>query len=150
MKVILFKMDTNDRKIIAELRRDSRMSLSDLSDVIGLSRVTVRTRLDRLINEGTILGFTVILKEDTQRSPVRGLTMLAIEGSGADRIKRQLSGVPAVQAIHATNGKWDLIAELGTETLEELDEVLARIRRMTGVMSSETNLLLATKMSTNK
>ncbi|KAB7615973.1 Lrp/AsnC family transcriptional regulator [Amylibacter sp. SFDW26] len=141
-------MDSRDRQIISELRRDSRMSLSDLSDVIGLSRVTVRSRLDRLVSEGTILGFTVILKEDTQRSPVRGLTMLAIEGIGADRIKRQLGGLSAVQAIHATNGKWDLILELGTETLEGLDEVLSRIRRIDGVMSSETNLLLATKMST--
>ncbi len=143
-------MDIYDRKIISELRRDSRISLSDLANVIGVSRVTVRTRLERLKEQGIILGFTVILKEDTQRSPVRGHMMLSIEGSGADRIKRQLSGVPSVQAIHATNGKWDLIVELGTETLEDLDEVLARIRRMTGVMSSETNLLLATKMSTNR
>lgn len=142
-------MDNYDRKIISELRRDSRMSLSELADVIGLTRVTVRTRLERLKEQGIILGFTVVLKEDTQRSPVRGLTMLAIEGIGADRIKRHLMGLPAVHAIHATNGKWDLILELGTDTLEELDGVLAKIRRIDGVMSSETNLLLSTQMSTS-
>ncbi len=143
-------MDSCDRKIISELRRDSRISLSDLADIIGVSRVTVRTRLERLKEQGIILGFTVVLKEDTHRSAVRGLTMLAIEGIGADRIKRQLGGLPAVQAIHATNGKWDLILEIGTETLEALDTVLATIRRIDGVMSSETNLLLATQMSTSR
>ncbi len=51
----------------------------------------------------------------------------------------------AVQAVHSTNGKWDLIAELGTETLADLDEALAQIRRLDGVTISETSLLLATK-----
>jgi DNA-binding Lrp family transcriptional regulator len=47
--------------------------------------------------------------------------------------------------VHSTNGKWDLIAELGTETLQELDEVIFRIRNIEGVMTSETNLLLSTR-----
>jgi len=50
-----------------------------------------------------------------------------------------------VQAVHTTNGKWDLIAEIGTATLPELDEVIARIRSLEGVTTSETNLLLTTR-----
>jgi DNA-binding Lrp family transcriptional regulator len=140
-------MDEKDSKIISELRRDARMSFSTLAAITGLSRVTVRARLERLINSGAILGFTLILKEDMRHSPIRGHTMLAIEGLGTDRIKRILSGMPAVQAIHSTNGKWDLIVETGTETVEELDIVLGQIRRIQGVTSSETNLLLATQMT---
>ncbi|MEP3276276.1 MAG: Lrp/AsnC family transcriptional regulator [Stappiaceae bacterium] len=142
-------MDKHDHTIIAELRRNARASLSDLSAAIGLSRVTVRTRIDRLVSQGVILGFTVVLKEDTKKSPIRGLTMLGIEGRGTDRIMRHLRGVPAVQAIHSTNGKWDLIVEVGTETVEELDQVLATIRRIEGVNTSETNLLLSTQMTTS-
>ncbi|NIA70544.1 Lrp/AsnC family transcriptional regulator [Pelagibius litoralis] len=141
-------MDSYDTKIIAELRRDARMSLSSLSAAVGLSRVTVRTRLNRLISDGTIVGFTTILADDMQDHPVRGLMMLGIEGRGTDRILRSLGGFTAVQAIHTTNGKWDLIVELGTETLEVLDGVLAKIRRLEGVATSETNLLLATRMTT--
>ena len=73
--------------------------------------------------------------------------MLGIEGRGTDRIVRQLTGLTAVRAIHSTNGRWDLILELGTDTLEALDEVLAQIRRLDGVATSETNLLLATRKS---
>jgi DNA-binding Lrp family transcriptional regulator len=76
---------------------------------------------------------------------VRGLMLIGIEGRGAERIMARLTGIPAVQAVHSTNGKWDLIAELGAETLQELDEVIFRIRNIEGVMTSETNLLLSTR-----
>lgn len=112
--------------------------------------MTVRTRLARLQSEGIIIGFTVVLAEDLQEHPVRGMMMLGIEGKGTDRISRALGGIGAVQAVHSTNGKWDLIVELGTQTLQDLDKVLAQIRKLDGVSISETNLLLATQMTTRR
>ena len=138
-------MDKTDERLIAALRRNARASLSDLALELDLSRTTVRARIERLQLRGDVLGFTVVLKEDVLRDPVRGLMMLGIEGRGASRIVRQLQGIPEVRAIHTTNGRWDLIVELGTETLETLDAALAKIRTFDGVVSSETNLLLATK-----
>ena len=140
-------MDDVDRRLISALRHDARASLSDLAILLGVSRTTVRGRIERLRQRGDIGGFTVILQDDTKREPVRGLMMLGIEGRGTDRIVRQLTGLTAVRAIHSTNGRWDLILELGTDTLEALDEVLAQIRRLDGVATSETNLLLATRKS---
>ena len=55
-----------------------------------------------------------------------------------------LNGLSAVRATHTTNGRWDVIVEIGTETLEELDKVLAQIRRFEGIAQSETSLLLNT------
>ena len=141
------EMDDIDRKLISALRNDARASLSDLAILLGVSRTTVRGRIERLRQRGDILGFTVVLQEDTKRDPVRGLMMLGIEGRGTDRIVRQLTGLTEVRAVHSTNGRWDLILELGTETLEGLDEVLGRIRRLDGVATSETSLLLATRKS---
>lgn len=146
----LTKMDKADTRMVAELRRNARISLSDLASVVGLSRVTVRSRLTRLQAEGVIIGFTVVLAEDVQEHLVRGLMMLGIEGKGTERISRSLGGIAAVQAIHATNGKWDLIVELGTETLGDLDKALAAIRKFDGVSISETSLLLATQMTTKR
>lgn len=140
-------MDEADRKLIAALRHDARASLSDLALGLGMSRTTVRTRIEKLRQQGDIVGFTVVLKQDTVRDPVRGLTMIGIEGRGADRITRQLRGIPEVRAIHSTNGRWDMVVELGTDTLEELDRVLGAIRRLDGVATSETSLLLATRKS---
>ena len=139
-------MDDSDARIIAELRRDARISISDLAGIVGLSRVTVRSRLDRLRSEGVIVGYTVVLGEDVRDVPVRGLMMLGIEGSGTDRVLHALRRFGEVRAIHTTNGKWDVIVELGAGTLEQFDDVLSRIRRLDGVSTSETNLLLATRM----
>jgi len=140
-------MDDMDHALIRALRQDARAPLSSLSAQLGVSRATVRARIDKLRSAGEIVGFTVLLKGDVVRDPVRGLMMLGIEGRGADRIKRQLAGLPQVQAIHATNGRWDLIVELGTDTLEQFDRVLDTIRRFDGVATSETSLLLSTLKS---
>lgn len=140
-------MDEVDRKLISALRHDARASLSDLALTLGVSRTTVRGRIERLRRSGQIVGFTVVLKGDAARDPVRGLMMLGIEGRGTERILRQINGLSAVRATHTTNGRWDLIVEIGTETLEEFDLVLAQIRRFDGIANSETSLLLNTKKS---
>lgn len=140
-------MDDTDLALIGALRHDARASLSALSDRLGVSRTTVRTRIERLQRQGDIVGFSVVLRADVAQDPVRGLMMIAVEGRGADRILRQLTGLPEVRAVHSTNGRWDMIVEIGTATLEDLDRALATIRRFEGVVSSETNLLLSTRKS---
>lgn len=138
-------MDDVDGRLIAELRRDGRAALSDLADRLDLSRATVRARLERLVAKGEIAGFTVVTRSDVAAVPVRALMLIGIEGRGAERIMARLAGFPQVGAVHSTNGKWDLIAELGAQSLQELDEVIFRIREVEGVMTSETNLLLSTR-----
>ena len=87
----------------------------------------------------------MVLKDDTKVDPVRGYMMINVEGRGTERVIRLLNGLRQVRAVHATNGQWDLIAEIGTDSLEELDQILTQIRRFEGVAKSETNLLLSTK-----
>lgn len=140
-------MDKTDNELISALRHDARASLSDLSARLGLSRTTVRTRIEKLRLRGDILGFTVVLREDTLRDPVRGLMMISIEGGGTERIIRTLQGMSELRAVHSTNGRWDVIVEIGTDTLETFDAVLFRIRRLEGVVASETSLLLSTRKS---
>lgn len=138
-------MNVSDEPLIAALREDARASLSDLAARLKLSRTTVRARLARLEASGEILGFTVVTRSDVLVDPVRGLMMIEIEGRGGERITRSLMGMAQIRAVHSTNGRWDVIVEIGTKTLEEFDEVLARIRKLDGVVASETSLLLKTR-----
>lgn len=140
-------MDNLDIKLIGALRHDARASLSQLAAVLGWSRATVRSRLAKLQANGEVLGFSVVLKSEQLRDPVRGLMMIAIEGRGTDRILRQLNGMPEMRQVYSTNGRWDVIVEIGTDTLEAFDQVLFRVRRLDGVMASETSLLLSTRKS---
>ena len=138
-------LDKTDNKLIAALRRNARATLSELAAGLGLSRATVRVRMERLEHAGQILGYSVVLKEDVARDPVRALMMIEIEGRGLERVSRRLQGMPELRALHTTNGRWDLVVELGTETLEALDAALSQIRKFEGIQRSETNLLLTTR-----
>lgn len=138
-------LDDTDIRLIAALRRDGRASISDLAGRLKIARATVRSRIERLVASGEIAGFSVLTRADVTAAPVRGLTLICIEGRGAERISAQLQGLPAVQAVHSTNGRWDLIIELATDTLQELDDTLVRIRKFDGITSSETNLILSSR-----
>ena len=138
-------MDELDERLIAVLRHNARASLSDIAATLNLTRATVRARLSKLEQGGEIVGYTVVTKSDTLRDPVRGLMMIAIEGRGTDRIIRTLQGMPELRQIWSTNGRWDVIVEVGTATLEQFDHVLFRVRRLEGVTASETSLLLSTR-----
>ncbi|KZL19303.1 Regulatory protein AsnC [Pseudovibrio axinellae] len=142
-------MDEIDQKIIAILRRNARASISDLALELKISRSTVRTRMERLRSAGDILGYTVVLRGDVFEQPVRGIMMIEIEGKGTHRIVNQLNKMTEISALHTTNGKWDLIIELGTDTLVHFDDVLRRVRLIDGIAASETNLLLSTKRTSN-
>lgn len=141
-------MDDLDEKLITLLRHSGRRSISDLAIETGASRATVRARLERLEADGTILGYTVILRADTLEQAVRGVMMIAIEGHVTDKVVRQLSGLPEISQIHTTNGRWDLIVELQAASLADFDQVLRRIRLISGITNSETSLILSTPRST--
>lgn len=140
-------MDELDTKLVTLLRHNGRRSISDLAIETGASRATVRARVEKMEKEGTILGYTVILRADAVELPVRGIMLIEIEGHGTERIIRALGNYPEISEIHTTNGRWDLILELGASSLAEFDTVLRRIRLIPGITSSETNLLLSSPRS---
>jgi DNA-binding Lrp family transcriptional regulator len=141
-------MDDTDQQLLTLLRHNGRRSISDLAAELGLSRATVRARIERMENHGDIVGYTVILRADAISMPVRGIVLIEVEGRAADRVIDTLGGFPEVSAVHTTNGKWDIVVEFATQSLTDLDTVLRRIRLIPGVNASETNLLLATPRST--
>lgn len=141
-------MDSLDERLITLLRHDARRSISDLAVDLGVSRATVRARIDRLERSGDIVGYTVVLRADAIDQAVRGIMMIDIEGHAADKVVRALGGLPEVSAVHTTNGRWDLVVELSTATLTDFDAVLRRIRLIPGITGSETSLLLATPRTT--
>ena len=108
-------MDRLDQQLITLLRHDGRRSVSDLAAELGVSRATVRARMERLERDGDILGYTVILRADAVDQPVRGIMLIEIEGHVSDRVVRALGGFSEVSQIHTTNGRWDLVVELGTQ-----------------------------------
>lgn len=135
--------DTLDSELISELRRDGRATISYLSETLKVSRATIQNRLDRLISNGAILGFTIRVHEALDQETVKALMMIEISGHSTSQVIRKLRGIPDLVKLHTTNGAWDLIAEINTPTLSEFDEVLRQVREVDGILSSETSLLLS-------
>jgi DNA-binding Lrp family transcriptional regulator len=138
-------MDDLDHQLLALLRGDARASVASLAKKLGVARGTVQNRMARLEADGTIVGYTVRLKPDIQEQQhIRAIMTIAVEGNQVDGVVKALRGEPAVAGVHSTNGRWDLVTELRTDSLASFDRMLAKISRIPGVSSSETSLLLTT------
>jgi len=137
-------MDNLDRRLLALLRENARTSIASLAKALGVARGTVQNRIARLERDGTIVGYSVRLKPQVEEHRIRALMTIAVEGNRIEAVIAALRGDPAVGALHSTNGRWDIVAELRAESLAAFDEVLGRIRRLEGIASTETSLLLST------
>jgi DNA-binding Lrp family transcriptional regulator len=137
-------MDDLDEKLLALLKRDGRRPAAALAEALGVSRGTVQNRIDRLIEQGTILGFTIELGAEAQSNSVRAIMTIAIEGKHMPMVVRALRSVPQVEAVHSTNGRWDLVAEISAANLAAFGGALDDIRAINGISNTETSLLLTT------
>jgi DNA-binding Lrp family transcriptional regulator len=137
-------MDDLDRAILAQLRKDARTSISSIASDLKVARATVQHRITRLENDGTIVGYTVKVNPGSSPNVVCAIMSIATEGNTAKSVVTRLSSSPNVTAVHSTNGKWDLIADIQADSLEEFDKAINEIREMKEISSSETNLLLST------
>ena len=137
-------MDSQDLRLISLLRENARVSVAQLAKQLGVSRGTVQNRIDRLVEQRVLLGFTVRTTPEVAAHRVRAVMMISVEGDRSDAILGALRGYPEVRALHTTNGRWDIVAEVATDSLEKFDEALRSIRTIKGVSNSETSLLLST------
>lgn len=145
LNVLAARMDDLDLALISMLRQDARRPVSELAGALGVARATVRARLERLIASGAIAGFTVVLASELRSHAVQAIMLIEVEGRAAEDVVARLRGMPEVLAIHTTNGRWDLVAEIGAGDLPGFDAILRRIRQVAGITVTETNILLATR-----
>ncbi len=137
----MISISQTDRRLLAMLSSNARASLTELSSLLNVSRATVKTRLDRLIEGRVIRRFTIETDLD-DRDGVRAITSVELQGSVARSVIRALRAIPEVTSLYSTNGAWDLVADIRAENLQAFDRVLRKIREIPGVLNSETSLLL--------
>ena len=139
-------MDELDRRLLARLRADSREPVATLAARLKVSRGTVQNRIRRMLAPGgAIQGFTVRTRPEMEATRIRAIMTIAIEGERSAAVVKALRGFPEVDKVHTTNGRWDLIAELDTETLGAFSQTLDQIRLIDGIAATETSILLASQ-----
>lgn len=134
---------TVDPRLIALLRANARLSVADLAHKLAVSRGTVTNRMQRLQDAQAIVGYTVRLKPDAEPERIRAWMGITVEGNQSRAVIASLLGEPGVSALHDTNGRWDLLAELQTDSMSGLSQLLDRIRLIKGIRGTETSIHLA-------
>lgn len=136
-------LDDLDYRLIALLRSDSRTPVAVLARELGINRSTVTSRIDRLVGNGVIEGFTIRVSGDLEHDSVQGVMLVATENRRSHEIIHELRGYPELEQLHSTTGNWDLVLQIRAKNLSEFDLVLERVRAIPGVSSTQTNLLFS-------
>ena len=137
-------MDEIDHQLLSLLRQDARLTVAALASKLRVSRGTVTNRIRRLEDGGVIVGYTVRLRPDAQPNEIKAWMGVAVEGNQTRAVISSLLGEPGVAILHDTNGRWDLLAELRAESLQELSKVMERVRLIKGISHTETSIHLET------
>ena len=137
-------MNDTDSQILGLLRDNARMSITDLANKIRVSRATVQKRIEYMEMNGIIMGYTIRIKPSANQNTIRAWMNIMVEGTQTRAVVKALRLDSAVQTLHTTNGKWDLLVELESDSLESVDKILERIRNISGIYNTETSILLST------
>ncbi|MGP6088049.1 Lrp/AsnC family transcriptional regulator [Antarctobacter jejuensis] len=139
------QIDDTDRALIAALAENARLSVTDLARRLDLARTTVQARLDRLESRGAIAGYT--LKRGPELRPkLRATVLISVEPRATAAVLSRLKSLSAVETVHTTSGRFDLIAVVSSDTTEALDRTLDAIGEAKGVKGSESLIHLSTRI----
>jgi len=136
------QLDPLDREMLAILKQDARASITQLAAELGVARATIKSRLSRLSKSGTIRRYTVDLNDPGADDLIHAIMLIQVQGPHTARVTSELLKRSQIIDLHTTNGSWDLVARIETQTLAEFDQILQRVREIPGILNSETCLLL--------
>jgi Lrp/AsnC family transcriptional regulator for asnA, asnC and gidA len=124
------------------LQEDGRLSVASLARSLGVTEVTARRKLTRLLRDGIIQVVATVDPFDVgYETPV--IIGLKVQRAKLDRVARRLSELPQVRYVGASTGRVDLVIEVVVRTNQDLaDFLMNELGSMDGVLDSETNLIV--------
>ena len=137
------RVDDVDRAILRALRRDARMSVSDLARETSVSRANAYARLERLTSTGVIEGYEVRVNPRAVGLHVSALIFMTAQQGRWREVWAQVLEIPEIEFLGLATGDFDLVARVRTTSPEVLrDVVLERFHSIPGVTTTRTMLLL--------
>jgi DNA-binding Lrp family transcriptional regulator len=131
--------------LIAALRENARASTAQLARLVGRSRTSVQSRMERLEKQGIIVGYGVRLAPGHGSGAVRAHVMIKVGAKEARAVTAALRAIDQVRVLHSVSGDVDLIAVAATASVDEMDQVIDRIGALDGVERTTSSIILSTK-----
>ena len=137
-------MEDIDRRIVALLAVDGRMSYTDLGKATGLSTSAVHQRVRRLEERGVIAGYTAVVDYEALGFPLAAfISIKPIDPSQPDDSPERLAAIPEIEGCFSVAGDENYILKVRVPRPADLEELLARIRSTANV-STRTTIVLST------
>ena len=138
-------MDAIDERLILALRENGRASTAQLARLVGRSRTSVQSRIERLERQGVIVGYEVRLAPEHGLGAVRAHVMIKVGPKETRSVAAALRAIAQVRILHSVSGDVDMIAVAATASVTEMDEVSDRIGALDGVERTTSSIILSTK-----
>ena len=136
------KLDRVDCQLVQLLQRDGRMPNNAIAQELNISEFTVRKRLKRLLDSGTIRIVAVADPIDLGFE-IAGNLKIRIDLKKTEQILEQLKQINSLVWVALTTGGTDVDADFVTRSLKEFQELIfEKISRIDGVLSTETSLMV--------
>ena len=138
-------MDDLDRQLISCLLMDGRASYAAIGDRIGLSAPAVKRRMDRLLVDGVISGFTAVLDPDLVGWSTEAYVAVHCKGAiSPEELRSAFSRVPEVHAAATISGQADAMLRIVARDDRDLERALERVRTETSQIDhTETSIVLS-------
>jgi Lrp/AsnC family transcriptional regulator, leucine-responsive regulatory protein len=137
-------VDETNRKIVALLSRDGRMSFTELARMTGLSVSAAQQRVRRLEQRGVIRGYTTLINPDDAGLPLTAfISIKPFDPAATDDAPQRLAHLKAIEACHSVAGEENYILKVRVASSAALEDLLQEIRAAASV-STRTTIVLST------
>ena len=141
-------LDAVDRRIVAALGRDARLSVRQLAEQVHISRSAAHARLTRLVDEGVITGFHAAVDREKLGLSLTALVIVKVD-TDWPTVSEALAALPFVEKAQALGGDVDILLTVNAPDHDALSEtILRRIHTMPGVASTRSYIVLDEKAGT--
>ncbi len=141
-------LDEKDRRILAELLKDGRKSVVEISNELQIPRATVQERLKGLVETGVITKFAAI--PDYSKIGKQVTALILVSFRSAERVSQRslaedISKIPGVHEVIVISGEWDIVLKVRAASVEEIGSlVLDKLRMMKGIEKTQTCVVFQT------
>ncbi len=137
-------MEEINRKIVALLAADGRMSFTELARRTGLSVSAAQQRVRRLEQRGVIKGYSAVISAEEIGLPLTAFVSIKpFDPASPDDAPERLAHLGAIEACHSVAGDENYILKVRVASPSELEDLLQEIRAAASV-STHTTIVLST------
>lgn len=122
-------IDVLDKSILEILQKDARASYAEIARQVDHPESTVRYRVERLVERGVIIRFTILLRPEKIGLPVTSVVMIKTLPGHTEEVFSKISSMSEVLHAMQSTGEHDLLAVLHTRDIEHLNEIENDLRR---------------------